>query len=495
MLVPRASKELAAPPRHGGREETMTTLCAIAGRIAATSYDDLPPEAVHWAKVAILDTVGVTLAGSRETGIRIIEHVTNRGAASGECMIIGGERRAAALDAALVNGAAAHALDYDDASDALGGHPSAVILPGLLALGETANADGRRFLAAYVTGFETAARIGRGVNFHHSDKGWHATSTIGIFGAAAACCHLLALTPERIAHALGLAASLAAGIGANFGTMTELLHVGHCARDGLLAALLAQQGFTANPAAFDHPQGFGAVFNGMPDFDTAAMLRDWGQPFDIVTPGVAIKRYPCCGSIHSALDAMLALREAHGLASGDVERVDSWTHPRRLVHTDRPNPQTAIEARASAQYCLARALRDGAVGLDHFTESAHQDPEIRRLMRRIHLAPHPEMAMTGNNGFGGPFGGEVRIFLKCGRVLSARVDRPLGRGSDRPLPEDAVRAKFAECAGRVLSAAAVSDLYRMLCRLETLDTLRTAMAAMTPMPLRPGWAADHGPVA
>src|SRR6478672_4343043 len=224
----------------------MTITESLAERIAGVRYDALPEAAMHWARVAILDTVGCTLAGASEPCALIVARVT---AAGGPCLVFGTAQRVAPLDAALINGTASHALDFDDCSNTLGGHPSAPILPALFALAETRAIDGRAFVAAYVAGWETETRIARGINFYHYEKGWHPTATIGVFGATAACCHLLGLTPDVTARALGLAASFASGVKANFGTMTKPLHVGHCSRNGLFAALLAAEGFTANAGA------------------------------------------------------------------------------------------------------------------------------------------------------------------------------------------------------------------------------------------------------
>ena len=217
----------------------MTIAESLAERIVCVRYDVLPEDAVHWARVAILDTVGCTLAGASEPCARIVARVT---ASNGPCLVFGTDQRMAPLDAALINGTASHALDFDDCSDTLGGHPSAPILPALFALSETRAVDGRAFVAAYVAGWETETRIARGINFHHYEKGWHPTATIGVFGSTAACCHLLGLAPDVTAKALGLAASFASGVKANFGTMSKPLHVGHCSRNGMLAALLAADG-------------------------------------------------------------------------------------------------------------------------------------------------------------------------------------------------------------------------------------------------------------
>src|SRR5439155_26294953 len=191
----------------------------------------------------------------------------------------------------------------------------------------------------------TETRIGRGVHFHHYEKGWHPTATLGVFGAAAACCRLLGLDRENTALALAIAASLASGIKANFGTMTKPLHVGHTARNGLFAAMLAREGFTANAAALEHKQGFLEVFNGAGTYDAEEILKDWGRPYDIVTPGLAMKQHPCCGSTHPPIDALLLLRAEHDIPPAKVARIDSWTHPRRLAHTDPPDPVSGRDAK------------------------------------------------------------------------------------------------------------------------------------------------------
>ena len=306
--------------------------------------------------------------------------------------------------------------------------------------GEILDSTGREFIAAYVAGFETETRIGRGVNLHHYEKGWHPTATLGVFGAAAACCHLMGLDRAKTAQALAIAASLASGIKANFGTMTKPLHVGHTARNGLFAAMLAREGFTANDAALEHKQGFLHVFNGIGNFDAEKILADWGRPYDIVSPGIGIKPHPCCGSTHPAVDAMLALRAEHDIVPDKVARIESWTHPRRLAHTDRPDPQSGLDAKFSVQYCLARALLDGRIVLEHFEGEAFRDPAARALMRRIHAAPFPATA----RGDGEPLGAELRITFDDGRTVAKRVRRALGRGTDNPLPEEKLHAQIRE---------------------------------------------------
>ncbi|HEV2007472.1 MAG TPA: MmgE/PrpD family protein, partial [Burkholderiales bacterium] len=248
----------------------MALALELAKRINALRYEELPPQAVHWAKVGILDTVGVTIAGSSDPSARIVARTL--GSATGLARVFGDDKRVGALDAALINGTASHALDFDDCNNTLGGHPSAPILPALFALTDETGANGRDFIAAYVAGFETECKISLGVNFYQYTRGWHPTTTIGVFGAAAACARLLRLDDGQTATALAIAASLAAGIKSNFGTMVKPLHVGHCARSGLFAALLARDGFTASPVAFEHKQGYFEVFNGAGNYDAAKIL-------------------------------------------------------------------------------------------------------------------------------------------------------------------------------------------------------------------------------
>jgi 2-methylcitrate dehydratase PrpD len=449
----------------------------LARRSAALRFEDLPADAVHWAKVGILDTVGVTLAGCGEPCAQIVRKVTGNGGAS---LVFGSSQRTGALDAALVNGVASHALDFDDMNNTLGGHPSAPILPALFALADERPASGRAFIAAFVAGFETECKLGAGVHFHHYTKGWHPTATLGVFGAAAAACHLLRLDEERTAIALAIAASLAAGVKANFGTMTKPLHVGHCARSGLFAALLASDGFTANPGVFEHNQGFLDVFNGPGTYDVARILAHWGDPFDIVAPGIAVKQYPCCGSTHPALDVMLDLVRRHDLKPANVARIDSWTHARRLEHTNRPDPHSGLEAKFSVQYCLARALTDRTIRIEHFEGDAWGEPAVRAVLPRVHAAPYTSAQFPADNHYGA----EVKVTTTDGGVLSGKVDGAMGRASGNPLPAERLREKFDNCVARALPRARAAALAETIDRLDALADMRAFTDLLDPAPIK-----------
>jgi 2-methylcitrate dehydratase PrpD len=443
----------------------------LAERIYTLRYDDLPPEAVSWAKIGILDTVGVTLAGSNDPSATIVAGVLS---GAGPSLLLGANKRTGPLDAALVNGTASHALDFDDCSNTLGGHPSAPILPALFALADETGASGRDFIAAYVAGFETECKISMGVNFYQYTRGWHPTTTIGVFGAAAACAKLLKLDAQRTATALSIAASLASGIKSNFGTYVKPLHIGHCARNGLFAALLARDDYTASPVAFEHKQGYFEVFNGAGNYDAGKILPAWGKPFDIVKPGIAIKQYPCCGSTHPAIDAMLGLVREHDLKPDAVERIQSWTHTRRLEHTNRPDPQSTKDAKFSVQYCLARALLDRKVAIEHFEGDAYKDPRVRAVTEKVQAAPYTTEQFPAENHFGA----EIKVTLRGGTVLGMKVDQPAGRTSANPLPQERLKEKFENCANRALAPDRTAAVYSAIMELEKLSDVRVVNNAM-----------------
>ena len=435
----------------------------IAAGVLDIKFRALPQLAVQTAKEGILDTIGVTIAGAHAEATAPVSQTVLHSAGGGSSLIFGDNRRTDALSAALINGMASHVLDFDDCSNTMGGHPSAPVVPAIWALAEELGSDGEAFIAAYVAGVECECKIGRAVNFHHYEKGWHPTGTLGTFGSTAACGHLLGLDPERLAHALALAASMASGLKANFGTMTKPFHVGHAARNGLLAAQLARNGMKANPAALEDPQGFFLVYNGAGTFAAERIMREWCNPLDVIDPGIAFKQHPCCASTHPAVDAMLELRRRYKLTPDSVALVESWTHPRRLKHTNRPNPKDGLDGKFSVQYVLARALAEGIVSFDHFSDDAVFDPAIRELLGRVRAAPDPDATMETTDHFYA----RVRVTLRSGEQVETFVDRPVGRDREHPLPSGALEAKFRDCAGQVLTDVAAA---RLLERLLALDT-------------------------
>ena len=437
----------------------------LAAYAAAEAFDKLPEAAVGAARRAILDTLGVMLAGSAEvTAGRVRAAIAHRGG-NGEAVVAGTALRAPAEDAALANGTAAHALDYDDVQASLSGHPSAPVLPAALALAEARRAPGAALLTAFVVGVEIEAKLGRAMNPGHYETGWHATSTLGVFGAAAAAARLLGLPAERTAHALALAASMASGIKANFGTDGKPLHAGHAARCGIEAARLAEAGCAGNLRALEHPDGFGATYGTANprawDLTTAGL----GAPHEVAEPGIGIKRYPACASTHQALDATLALAEEHGIAASQVQAVECGVYylaPHQLIY-DRAT--TPLEGKFSMPYCVAVALLDRAVGLAQFTDDRVRRADVQALMGRVRMFVHPEQ--TTRDCLPTRFS-EVTITLADGRQVSRRVRVAKGQPSN-PLTDAELAAKFRDCATRVLPEDRAEAVASAVGRLEAMS--------------------------
>ncbi len=451
----------------------------MAERIVAMRADNIPQAAMDWSKVGVMDTLGVALGGTAEEAPMKVAEVLGIVAGSGDALLLGTAHRASALDAALLNGVAAHVLDYDNTAANMGGHVSAVMVPALLAAAEAFDCSGEDVLVAHTAGYETGSQIGRAVHPLHSESGWHPTSTVGVFAVAAACARLLSLTVEQTETALAMSTSLAAGNKANFGTMTKSLHVGQCARGGLMAALLARKGFTANADAFAHKQGYFNLFNGPGNFHLERVLDTWGAPLDIVEPGASYKLYPCCYSTHSPIEAVLNMVRDHGpFNPDDIARVDTWTALPRLAHTDRAQPQTGLEAKFSVQYCVARALLGGRVLLQDFDGAALREPAVQRLLARVHAAPHREGQFQPGQGFAA----EVKITFVDGRELASRVLRPLGRTAANPIPPAQLKAKFADCAASALSTQQVTAVSKALDQFETIASVRDFMRLLEARP-------------
>jgi len=371
-----------------------------------------PAEARARAACAVLDTIGVALAGASEPVGRIARDVVG-GDPREMCTVLGAAVRASAPGAALINGTAAHALDYDDMCFVSLAHPSAPLVPAALAAAEVAHATGRGLLDAYVVGFEIEARLGSLMNPRHYQRGWHCTSTLGSIGAAAAVSRLLGLDAAETGHAIAIAASEASGVKENFGSMVKPLHAGLAARNGVLAALLARGGMTASALALDGPQGFLAAMDSE-RMELGPAIADLGTRWEIVDTGVTVKLYPSCAGTHPTLDAILDARREEGFGIEEVERievdVDSVT-PRVLIY-DRPS--NGLEAKFSMPFCAAAAVARGRVGIETFEAASLADPDITSLMTRVVMGVDPSF-----DGAAPPLTqSRVRIRLRGGREIA-----------------------------------------------------------------------------
>ena len=408
--------------------------------VANLTIDDVPEAAREVARRAIIDSVGVTMAANDGDIAQLLGAYRSPAPVAGDAAtIIGQQASAPAETAAFTNGVLGHALDFDDCSEPLGGHPTIVIFPAALAAAELTGASGAKVLEGYIAGFEVATAIGRAVNFAHYEGGWHPTATLGVFGGAAAAAKVLGLDAERTATALAIAASLAAGIKANFGTMTKPLQAGRAAQNGLFAARMAQLGATANPGAFEDSQGFVAVHQGLDNADLSGLQGEVKPSWDLIDTGVTMKRFPCCASTHGAIEAALAIREQLGSAD-DIESVQIWTHPRRLKHTNRPEPVTGFQGKFSVQYTVSTALHQGAVGMNDFSEEAIARPEVQRILGRVRADEMPEERWGVDH-----FPAEVEVTTRAGDTIRHRIEKPRGNGVELALTAEEIRAKFMDC--------------------------------------------------
>jgi 2-methylcitrate dehydratase PrpD len=452
----------------------MGTTQAMAAWIADLRGGDIPEAALAVARRAFLDTVGVILAGVGEPVTRMVAELAAEAGAPGPAAQLGAGLRTAPAWAALVNATSGHALDYDDVSESVTGHPSVVIVPVVLAVGQAVHATGRQLLEAYAVGVEVMAKLGVALGPEHYRRGWHATATVGTLGAAAAAGRLLGLDERRLTHALAIAVSQASGSRQNFGTMTKPLHPGHAAFCGVVAAQLAAKGMTADVGALEAPLGFFALFGygqGRPEEVAAAL----GRPFDLVRPGLSVKKYPCCFATHRAADAVLAL----GVPAAEVAAVEVTVPPGGLQPLIHDRPRTGLEGKFSMPYVVAAALLDGRLVLDSFTDAAVRRPAVAALLPAIHVREDPAVAVARNAMEEGEVA--VAVTLRDGRRLERRVRWPRGSPAD-PLSEAELAAKFRDCAHRALPAAGVEAALRALADLDGVADANDLVARLVPAP-------------
>ena len=442
----------------------MDVTAKIAWFVAETQFEKIPSKAIETAKIAVRDCLGVALAGSKEEDAKICAEIARQENAKEEATVIGQRFRSSALQAAFANGTAAHAMDFDH-SFTLMGQPTAPIIPAVFALGESLGASGRQVLEAYTTGFEVTGKLAYSLRDSKHDA-WHAPSTLGSFGAAAGCAKLLGLSASQIEMALGIAASMASGIVGNFGTMTKPLHVGLGARNGVLAAKLAQSGYTANAQAIEAGMGFYNVFHGGTTIHSEA-IEELGRSYALERDGIRIKPYPCGGLTHQAIDTVLEFRAKHGITPEMVEsiNVDVMRHTYdRIIFKI---PQTGIQGKFCMPYLLARAIIDGRVFIDAFTESAVRDPNVLKLAERIQMR-------LDNNLPSRDLGSRpcrVTLRLKNGQTYAREVQHSKG-GPEAPMTADELKGKFTDCARQTLSESSTQRVSDYLDQLETLKDIR-----------------------
>ena len=428
--------------------------------------------ALALAKAAMKDIVACMIAGASDpAALRVGQAARSWG--KGPCTIVGQKFALPPPAAALVNATAAHALDYDDNFHPQAGHATAVLAPAVLAVSEGRNLPAHAALDAYIVGLEVLARIGEGVNLVHYERGWHSTSTLGAMGAAAACARLLGLRAEGVNAAISLGFSMAGGSKLQFGTMAKPVHAGLAAQHGVMAADLAARGITAAPEPLDGPWGFRDLFAGPASPGFARSAARIGGRLAVERYGLKAKIHPGCASTHCAIDAVLALREEHGLMPAQVERIDITVNRMSYDNLMYPQPATELEARFSMQYCVAVALLHGRLALDDFTPAAIRRAAVRRWLPKIrmrHTRPGSKLSLVEN----GREPAIAMITLKGGRKLERFVQYPKGV-LQAPLSAEELDAKLDDCARGRLRPKQLGALRALLDRFEELPDVRGLM--------------------
>jgi len=448
----------------------------LADFVDSLTYNDIPGEAKKNARIAILDFTGVAIAGSHSPQAEIvIRHIQERGEqpAAG---LLGREMRTSACSAALANGVFGHALEFDDSNLSMDGHPSAPVLPAVFALGEQEGLSGAEIITAYIAGFETEAKLGRATALDLCERGWHTTSILGIFGAAAASCRLLKLPGSQIRTAFGIASSMASGTKKNFGTMAKSLHCGMAAQNGITAARLAQNGFSAAEDVFDTGSGFLKML-GIPDRDISGPITGTlGNPFDIVSPGVMLKPYPCCGNIFTSMQALEDIVSSNSIQHKDIEKIESDVSCLVMESLCKKQPENALEARFSLECCLGTLLLEGGLALSHFSDSWLHSRALEQIMRKISCSIHPEM--DSRDKLSDEFA-EVTVILKGGSKYKKRVYKSKRKGGiEHPLSQDEVLAKYRQCAQDVIGRSSTEKSIQSFMDLENVGNIQDVMGLL-----------------
>jgi 2-methylcitrate dehydratase PrpD len=416
----------------------------------------LPGEPLVVAKQCLLDWLGVTLSGSREPlSAVLVAELVDEGDAGRQATLIGRGDRASAVTAALVNGAAGHALDFDDTHLRMIGHPTAPVAPAVLALAEREERSGAELVSAFVSGVEVECRLGVLVGPSHYARGWHATGTLGTFGAAAACARLLGLGEEGWSYALGIAGTQAAGLKGVFGTMCKPLHAGKAAANGLLSAALAARGFTSNPEIVEAHQGFAATHaESLTGLEALETLED-----RYLIRETLFKYHAACYLTHGVIEGALLLRRRHEIAPNNVATVDVEVDPEVLDVANIEAPRTGLEGKFSLRAVTAMAL----LGDDTSDPAAYSD---ERMAASELIALRDRVRVRADEA--APASGSVRLRTTDGRELVASVDTTVP-AADLDLQQERLRAKFRALAGPVVGEDRAEALAEMVDRLEKLD--------------------------
>jgi 2-methylcitrate dehydratase PrpD len=443
-------------------------LTRALGQFASSlRFEALPKAAVDVVRLGFTDCVAAMLAGTDEPVARIVREGLGTRGARGEARLCFGAERASAPEAALANGTAGHALDYDDV--ALAGHPSVVLVPAILGEAEALGADGRAAVTAYVAGYETWAHLVERDPDPYHRKGWHPTAMMGPVAGAAAIANLRRLDPEQATMAIAIAASLSAGVVANFGTMTKPFQAGRAAQSGVTAARLAAAGMTASPDALEHPIGLLRALSPAGRVDTETPLDTLGKTWRITEKGLNVKKYPMCYGVHRALDGMLDLVRENKLTPDRVREIAVTTGKTQAAMLRNHRPQTGLEAKFSMEFAMASALTAGRAGLSELTDVFVRRPDVQAAMSKVSIATTDTVAK--DDPIFAAFD-RIEVKLADGKALASPELRHARGHWSLPLSRDELWAKFRDCAGTTLQENGAHALFDGLQALERHGNLR-----------------------
>lgn len=435
--------------------------------VADLTFDKLPEPALEAIRTGFTDCVAVMLAGIDEPVARIVrEQLGTRGPSGESSLYLGGEF-ATAPEAALANSVAGHALDYDDV--ALAGHPSVVLVPAVLAEAEAVGASGKQAATAYAAGYEVWARlIERDKDAYHR-KGWHPTAVLGPIAAAAACASLRRLDASQATQALGMAASMAAGVVANFGTMTKPLQAGRAAASGVTAARYAEAGLSAAEDTLEHPVGLLNALSPHGRVDLESPLEGLGTEWRLALHGVNVKKYPTCYGTHRSIDGMLDLIAANDLKPEEIDAVEVTVGKAQQAMLRNHRPSTGLEAKFSMQFAIASALTVREAGLAQLTDGFVRRGDVQALLPRVTLATND--TMSEDDPAFAAFD-QIRVRLTDGReIVSPELKYARGHWAHR-LRGGELWTKFRDCTAAILSADGSAQLFARLQAIETVASIR-----------------------
>lgn len=444
----------------------------LADFVCRTSYQDIPRSVVEHSKLLVLDWLGVALAGSRQKIATVlfdfVKEIDGNGGLS-QATVIGKGIKTDILKAALLNGTMSHALDMDDYHAPTLSHPTVSFLPAILAVAEFKGISGKEVIAALILAFEVFVRIGYGAGRIHYDRGWHATSTLGRFGATAGVGKLLNLNVEELVNAFGIAGTQAGGVRQVFGTMCKPFHAGKSSMDGVLSALLAEKGFTSSKEIIEGKHGFLELFSDSRNMGAEKILADLGKVYHI--PTITFKPYASCGATHSTIDLMKEIRNKTEIDLNEVEEIKIEASRIALDAAGKTEPKTGLEGKFSIYYCAAVALAEGSAGIDKFTDEKVKDPRLVKLRKKVKVTLVEDDDLY--------FGARVSVRMKNGTEHKGQTLFPKG-DPQNPFSYDELVEKFRGVTDGVLSKTKIDQLIETVKILERISDVGSLLALCTP---------------